>query len=447
MSSQYVSIRAADNLVRTKLGEVRSYCFHNAYDRDTNPDGIIALAIAENKLMRDEITAHLNTNFGITPWHLTYGDGSTGSNALKHAVTKIMNREFRPLQEIKSEHVCICNGAGSAVNNLCFCVGEPGDGVLIGRPLYTGFFPDIEAFAKVKPVLVSFGKVDPLSPEAVECYEQALIEFNSTKPGRKIRGLLLSSPHNPLGRPYAKESLVEYLKLCAKYDIHFFSDEVYCKSNFPSHDYPTPPPFVSVLSLPISEYCDPALVHIIYGMSKDFCANGIRIGCIVSPFNKEVLGAFKAVSSFTRASQLAEHVWLNLLNDEKYLKWYFPELQRRMTEAYEHLTALLRKRNVPYSKASVSSFLWVDVSRYIRDDIDPEDAELELNWRMAKKGVWVGMGASFASEAKGWVRITFASPRDEVEMGMERFFQVLEEVKNERSDIASGDAVTETSNR
>lgn len=156
------------------------YCFHNAYDRATNPDGIIALAIAENKFMRDEIIAHLNKAFSITPWHLTYGDGSTGPNALKDAITKSMNKEFHPLQEIKSEHICICNGAGSAVNKLCFCVGEPSDGVLIGRPLYTGFFPDIEAFAKVKPVLVYFGEVDPLSTEAVECYEQALSTLTQT---------------------------------------------------------------------------------------------------------------------------------------------------------------------------------------------------------------------------------------------------------------------------
>ena len=442
MSKPFISPRAADNLVRTKLGEVRSYCFHNGYDPATNPEGIIALAIAENKLMRDAVADHLNRNFDIKPWHLTYGDGSTGSFALKDAIAKFMNKEFHPLRDIRSEHICICNGAGSAVNKLCFSVGDPGDGVLIGRPLYTGFFPDIEAFAKIKPVLVSFRAVDPLSPEGVQCYDEAITEFNALNPGKKIRGLLLSSPHNPLGRPYPKESLVEYLKLCAKYDIHLLSDEVYCKSHFPSHDFPTPPPFISVLSLPIAQYCNPALVHVIYGMSKDFCANGIRLGCLVSPFNKELLAAFKAVSSFTRASQLAEHVWVNLLNDTTYLEWYFPELQKRMTDAYEYITSLLREKDITYSKASVSSFLWVDVSRYMREDLDQDDAELELNWRMAKKGVWVGMGASFASEAKGWVRITFASPRDEVEMGMARFFEVLEDVERERHEQANGDAAS-----
>jgi aspartate/methionine/tyrosine aminotransferase len=460
MTNPYISPRAASNLVHSRLGEVRSHCFHNAYDLAANPDGIIALAIAENKLMRDEIASHINQNFNINPWHLTYGNGSTGSNKLKQAVAKFMNKEFRPLREILASHICICNGAGSAVDNLCFCAGEPGDGILIGRPLYTGFFPDIEARAQTKPVLVPFDGIDPLSPEAVQCYEQALLEFNASHPGNHIRAVLLSSPHNPLGRPYSKEALIECLKLCGKHNIHLFSDEVYCKSSFPSQDFPVPAPFISVLSLPIEQYCNPALVHVIYGMSKDFCANGIRLGCLVSPFNKKLLSSFKAVSSLTRASQLAEHIWLNLLDDHKFLEWYFPELERRMTDAYEYITSLLQKRTIPYSKASVSSFLWIDLSRYLRimppspvsgskreesrndkktsevGNEEPrltqaEEQELALNWRFAKAGVWVGMGASFAADQPGWIRITFASPREEVKIGMKRMFQVLDEIDQE----------------
>src|SRR4051794_35100336 len=79
----YVSERALSNLntgpLTTKLHAVRSHCFHNQYDPITNPDGIVALAIAENKLMRREIVDHINNHMNITPWHLTYGHGPAGS--------------------------------------------------------------------------------------------------------------------------------------------------------------------------------------------------------------------------------------------------------------------------------------------------------------------------------------------------------------------------------
>lgn len=322
----------------------------------------------------------------------------------------------------------MCNGATSGVNNFCYCIGEPGEGILVGRPLYAGFFGDIEAGAKIKPVLVSMGDADPTSADAVQHYEETLLE--SERNGMKIRAILISNPHNPLGRPYTKEALEEFFRLCNKYNIHLISDEVYAKSWFPSDDFPTPPPFVSVLSFDLEKYVNPALVHVLYALSKDFCANGIRIGCIISPYNQQMLKAFKSITDFTRASQLAEHVWLNLLNDKPFQKDYFPELQRRMTDAYSYTTGELKKRDIPYSPASVSSFLWVDLSEYL--DEDSEDAELALNWRMAKAKVWVAMGAMFGSEKHGNYRVTFATPREELKLGLDRLFKVLEEVKVEK---------------
>lgn len=71
----------------------------------------------------------------------------------------------------------------------------------MGRPLYAGFFGDIEASSKIKPVLVSVGETDPVSADAVQHYEETLLE--SERKGTKIRGILLANPHNPLGRPCA----------------------------------------------------------------------------------------------------------------------------------------------------------------------------------------------------------------------------------------------------
>ncbi|ETN44730.1 uncharacterized protein HMPREF1541_10400 [Cyphellophora europaea CBS 101466] len=430
----FLSARVSSNLVSSKLGEVRSHCFYNQWHPTTNPDGIIALAIAENKLMRDEIVDHINANFKITPWHLTYGEGPQGSIALKSAIGDFMNREFNPFTPLNKDHIVVCNGAGSAVNNLCFCLGEPGDGILVGRPLYTGFFPDIEAYAKFKLLGVPFGDIDPVSPAAAACYEATLQQAESN--GTKVRALLIANPHNPLGRPYPPATLLALVNLCSKHNLHLISDEVYCKSHFPSHDFPAPPPFTSVLSLPLPQHINPALVHVIYALSKDFCANGLRIGCVASPSNPRLVRALRSIASFTRASQLAEHAWLNLLTDTPWQATYFPELQRRMRGAYEYVTGLLREEGVPYGPASVSSFLWVDLRRYLAEQ--SWEAEVALNWRLAREGkVWVAAGGSFGAEAPGWGRITFATPREELRDGMGRILGVLRTVETELREVGS----------
>jgi aspartate/methionine/tyrosine aminotransferase len=378
--------------------------------------------------MRDEIAEHLNTNFKINPWHLTYGEGPAGSSRLRSEIASFVNNVFEPHAAVDASHICMCNGVASAVNNFSFCVGEPGDGILISRPLYVGFFGDIQDSAKLKAVLVSMGSTDPLSVEAVQHYETTLLE--AEKNGTKIRGILIPNPHNPLGRPYSREALEAYFRLCNKYNIHLLSDEIYAASWFPSEDFPNPPKFNSVLSFDLEKYINPALVHVIYGMSKDFCANGIRVGCLISPFNNQMLKAFKSITGISWASQLAEHVWLNILSDKPFLEAYLPELRRRMTDAYTYTTNELKARGIPYRAASVAPLLWIDLSAYLEEDT--VDAELALNWRMAKAGVWLAMGATFASETNGNYRITFATPRKELELGLGRLFQLLEEVKLEK---------------
>ncbi|KAF7188664.1 putative aminotransferase tcpI [Pseudocercospora fuligena] len=424
----YLSDRVKDNLKANKLAEVRAWCYDKQYDPITNPDGVVALAIAENKLMRDEITKHINENFKINPWHLTYGEGPAGTTALRRHIASYVNEYFRPSAPVKANHIATCNGAGPAVNNFCFCVGEPGDGILLSKPLYTGFFGDIEHGSKFKLVQVPMEGIDPVSVEAVAQYEETLHQAEAS--GTKIRAVLLANPHNPLGRPYSKEALAAFCSFCDKYNIHLLSDEVYAQSWFLSKDFPKPEPFVSILSLDLEKYINPALIHVIYAMSKDFCANGIRVGCLISPSNDELLSAFKSISGFTRASQLAEQVWLNLFEDGSFLNWYFPEMRRRLADSYAYVTGRLEEQAISYSPASTGVCVWIDLSEYLEHDT--RDAELALDWRLARAKVWIAMGATFVSEKHGNYRITFATPRADLELGLDRLFKVLSDIREER---------------
>ena len=144
----YISERARVNLRDDPLAELRRYCFYNQYDEATNSDGVVALAIAENKLMHNEISKHINENFAIDSWNLTYAEGPGGSRRLRRAIAAFVNQHFNPHVPVEEKQICVSNGAGSSVDSLAFCMGEPGDGILVGRPLYVGFFPDLQDQAK-----------------------------------------------------------------------------------------------------------------------------------------------------------------------------------------------------------------------------------------------------------------------------------------------------------
>ena len=86
--------RQEGNLKPNKLMELAFHTFLNQYEPDTNPNGIVALAVAENKLMHPEICEHINKHSKMAPWLLTNDDRFTGLKALKVALAKFINGHF-----------------------------------------------------------------------------------------------------------------------------------------------------------------------------------------------------------------------------------------------------------------------------------------------------------------------------------------------------------------
>ena len=62
----------------------------------------------------------------------------------------------------------------------------------------------------------------------------------------------------------------------------------------------SPTPFVSTLSLDLRDVIDPTLMHVLYGASKDFCANGLRLG-VVCTINEGLIGAMSSIRFVLKA--------------------------------------------------------------------------------------------------------------------------------------------------
>lgn len=79
---------------------------------------------------------------------------------------------------------------------------------------------------------------------------------------------------------------------CGEHNIHFISDEIYANSVFENKNATNATPFTSVLSLNVTDIIDPDLVHVMYGMSKDFGASGLRLGALHSRNEQMIKAAF-----------------------------------------------------------------------------------------------------------------------------------------------------------
>ena len=124
--------------------------------------------------------------------------------------------------------------------------------------------------------VVLAGFEDSQSSALIAALEQTL--SNSTRP---IKALVLSNPHNPLGRCYSRDVLELCFKFCQQHQLHLISDEVFALSVFETQDLPSLPPFVSVLSVdPDLLGCDKTKIHVVWSTSKDLAATGIRLVCV-----------------------------------------------------------------------------------------------------------------------------------------------------------------------
>ena len=406
------------------------------YDASTNPNGYLSLGIAENTLMHNVFSAHLHANLQVPNHALTYGDGLTGGHRMKAAVSRFLTKHLKPVVPVEPAHVTITNGCSSAIEHLVWMLADPGDGFLLGQPYYGSFMLDISFRPGVSAVKVPFGRdMDPMSDAAVLEHEKAILRARDD--GVTVRGLALCHPHNPLGRCYPRHVLVQYMRLCEKYDMHLLSDEIYALSTWTNTVDTAPPPveFHSCLSLNTEGIMDPARLHVVWGTSKDFGANGIRIGCIVSQHNPALKTALKVTGPYSSPSSISEHVVANMLEDDEWHDRYIAQNRVLLAEHYELVAKWAKKHGIPYAPGgNAGFFLWVDLGKKYRDHHGGKEVgsvgDVVMKALMKHK-VFLASGKAFGAQQDGWFRIAFSVNKDVLLEGLGRVTKAVEADDND----------------
>lgn len=419
------------------------------YDKDSNPNGYISLGVAENTLMHDIMVDYINKHVRVTSVDLTYGDGGIGSKRLRRAMAAHLTRKLSPVVPIEAEHITMTNGVTAALEHISSLIADPGDAILVGRPYYYSFTEDLQARPGSMMIGVRFGGVDPLGLKAVLQYEACIRQCRAR--GQRVAGILLCNPHNPLGRCYSRETLIEYMKLCQRHGIHLISDEIYALSVFRDGV-----PFTSLASIPTQGLIDPARTTILYGLSKDFGANGLRVGALVSQHNRDIHTALVPLGVYSYVSSLSDRVAVSILEDEEFVDAYVTEANKRLNENYQIIVRWADRHNIKYARSvNAAFFLWCDLGEaYRRKHKDAEtrrssnagplagnlavnetdstaygrftDLDSSTNEALLKQKIYLASGTKAGAEQSGLFRIVFSHDREYLEEGLRRIEQALD---------------------
>lgn len=400
----------------------------NLYHPSTNPNGYLSLGVAENTLMHDVLASHIKTSAASLPTDaFTYTDGYQRLGA---AVSRFLTRHLKPVTPIEPAHLEIVNGCTTGIGNLALCFTDPGDYILLGRPYYTAFLDDATLRTGAKMAEISYPPgEDPLGPDCVKRYEDRILEIQAA--GGKVGALILCNPHNPLGRCYPRAVLIDFLKLCEKYSIHLISDEIYALSLFTNtlDTHPAPTPFESILSIDPAGLIDPARVHVLWGMSKDFGANGIRCGVIISQRNAAVHAALQPTGLFASISSLTEHAAACILEDDAWVEAYVTENQRLLGEYYAHIATWATSNGIDYAPgANAGFFIWMNLGKkYLQHHPEAKGGDLDqltMNALLENK-VFLAAGFRFGADEPGWFRIVYSQERGFLDSGLARVLEAL----------------------
>lgn len=400
----------------------------NLYHPASNPDGYLSLGVAENTLMHSVLAAHVQASASSLPnTAFTYGDGY---QRLARALSRFLTRHLRPVADIEPAHLSIVNGCTSGIESLALCFTDPGDYILLGRPYYTAFLDDATLRTGAKMAEISYPPgEDPLGDDCVKRYEDRILEIQGS--GGRVGALILCNPHNPLGRCYPHKVLVDFMKLCEKYQMHLISDEIYALSIFTNNidKHPAPTPFESILSIDPRGLIDPKRLHVLWGMSKDFGANGIRLGAIISQHNVETHAALQPTGLFASISSLTEHAACSVLEDDQWVEAYIKENQRLLGEHYAHIARWAERNGIEYAPgANAGFFIWLNLGKkYLEHHPEAKGKDLDhttMDALLASK-VFLAAGFRFGADEPGWFRIVYSQEKRYLDLGLSRILEAL----------------------
>ncbi|WP_101688538.1 MalY/PatB family protein [Dysgonomonas massiliensis] len=277
------------------------------------------------------------------------------------------------------------------------CFTQKGDGIVIQPPVYHPFRITTELHNRQ---VVN----NPLKLEAGE-YKMDLEDLEK-KLDSTSKVLVLCNPHNPGGRVWTREELVNLAEICDKHNILVISDEIHSDLAYENDGHK---------HIPYASVSEKAAQHSITFMapSKTFNIAGIVSSFAVIP-NESIRQKFHA---YLEASELHQgHIFAYTATEAAYNKCgeWLDEAKQYIWNNIQFVDDYL-KENIPQIKAMIpqASFLvWLDcrelgLTQEELNHLFVDDAKLALN-----------SGTTYGPGGEGFMRLNVGCPRSIIEKAL-----------------------------
>lgn len=326
----------------------------------------------------------------------THYVSSQGTPELREAVAEKLIKE-NDIQ-VGPENVIITPGAKYALYLGLMAILEEGDEVLLPNPGWMTY-EAIIYMAAAKPVYYPCREENDFNPEIADLAKRIT---------PKTRMIVLTTPSNPTGAVIPKELMQNIATLALKHDLYVVSDEIYEKFVYDGFSHS------SMAAVP--EMRDKTLT--INGHSKGLAMTGWRIGYAVAEKRLVKIMTTMAEHSITCTCAFTQKAAAAILRkSEQFVESLISECQQKRDIV---ISALNRISGISCAPPAGSFYAFANVKETGRS---AQELAMHL---LEKTGVIALPGTTFGTLGEGYLRFSYALPREQVEEGMKRTEEALQ---------------------
>ena len=298
---------------------------------------------------------------------------------------------------IEKEWITFSPGIVPALNFCTLAFTQPGDNIIVQPPVYFPFFSAVESHGR-----------NLIHNRLTESEGKWNMDFNSLASGSedKTKMIIISNPHNPVGRVWTPEELYTLAEICLKHNILIISDEIHCDLVLPGFIH-TP---MASLSEKIAE-----ITITLTAPSKTFNLAGLSTSSVIisnpvlrKSFNRivdnlhigggNIFGTAASIAAYTNG-----HEWLDVLLDYidhnvEFVKDYCREMIPEIIPVQPEATYMI----------------WLDCRKF-----GMNGKELQ-NFFVTKAGVGMNEGSTFGPGGEGFMRMNLGTTHSTVMRAMEQ---------------------------
>ncbi len=308
--------------------------------------------------------------------------------------------------QVEKDWICFSPGIVPALNFCTLAFTNPGDCIILQPPVYHPFYPAIESHGR---------KI--IHNRLTENEGNWEMDFESLKSCavRKPEMIMISNPHNPVGRAWTRKELTRLVEICLEKRILILSDEIHCDLVMPGYKH-IPVASISPEASDITITC--------VAPSKTFNLAGLSTSSVIIS-NPQLRKKFQIVTENLHIG--GGNIFGTIASEAAYSNGseWLDELLLYLNSNARYITEYCRKY-IPYidpAPLEATYLLWLDCRK-----MGMTGKELH-EFFVLNAGVGMNEGSTFGPGGEGFMRMNIACSRKTLVKAMEKIEAAVNSIR------------------